>query len=119
MSRAAGNAETATGLTARSSTSTRTTSSCSSSRNASALPNLTPTGQRMLLYSRQQQEPYSSAYAHWRGGEFMNLCKCTTSRIPERKRGFGKQALKDGKGVTGINYAQRKSRLYRPRLWQL
>ncbi|CAD0083850.1 unnamed protein product [Aureobasidium vineae] len=43
---------------------------------------LTPAGERMLLYSREDYLPYFSACAHWRDGLLMNICKCALSHLP-------------------------------------
>ncbi|GAB7352003.1 hypothetical protein MBLNU459_g2522t1 [Dothideomycetes sp. NU459] len=53
-----------------------------------APPGLPPSGQRMLLYSREDYTPYFSACAHWRDGELMNLCKCALGHLPQ-PRGVG------------------------------
>jgi len=43
---------------------------------------LTPSEQRLLLYSRDDYSPYFSACAHWRDGLLMDLCKCALGHIP-------------------------------------
>ncbi|KAH0335651.1 F-box domain protein, partial [Aureobasidium melanogenum] len=45
-------------------------------------PGLTPAGERMLLYSREDYLPYFSVCAHWRDGLLMKLCKCALSHLP-------------------------------------
>jgi len=45
-------------------------------------PGLTPAGERMLLYSREDYQPYFSVCAHWRDGLLMNICKCALSHLP-------------------------------------
>ncbi|KAI9737230.1 MAG: hypothetical protein M1818_005762 [Claussenomyces sp. TS43310] len=47
-----------------------------------APPGLPLSGQRMLLYSREDYTPYFSVCAHWRDGKLMNLCKCALGHIP-------------------------------------
>ncbi|OMP87682.1 hypothetical protein BK809_0007769 [Diplodia seriata] len=46
-------------------------------------------GQRHLLYSREDYSPYFSVCAHWRDGELMNLCKCALNHIPKPRQGNG------------------------------
>ncbi|KAL2074045.1 hypothetical protein VTL71DRAFT_7823 [Oculimacula yallundae] len=58
-------------------------------------PKLPPSGQRHLLYSREDYTPYFSACAHWRDGELMNVCKCALSHIPENRLTTSQQ-LKQG-----------------------
>ncbi|KAL1621299.1 hypothetical protein SLS56_009293 [Neofusicoccum ribis] len=50
---------------------------------------LPPSGQRTLLYSREDYTPYFSVCAHWRDGELMNLCKCALNHIPKPRQGNG------------------------------
>lgn len=50
---------------------------------------LPPSGQRHLLYSREDYTPYFSVCAHWRDGELMNLCKCALGHIPKERTGSG------------------------------
>jgi hypothetical protein len=45
-------------------------------------PGLTPAGERMLLYSREDYQPYFSVCAHWRDGLLMSICKCALSHLP-------------------------------------
>jgi hypothetical protein len=71
-------------------------------------PKLTETGERLVLYTREEYEPYFSVCAHWKDGDLMKMCKCAMSHIPEPQRSFRTQVLKDGKGVTGVNYALRR-----------
>lgn len=49
---------------------------------AFAAPGMTPSAQRMLLFSREDYWPYFSACAHWRDGELMPACKCALGHIP-------------------------------------
>lgn len=56
---------------------------------------LPPSGQRHLLYSREDYTPYFSACAHWRDGELMDVCKCALSHIPENRQTAAQQ-LKQG-----------------------
>jgi hypothetical protein len=56
-----------------------------------APPDLPPSRQRLLLYSRNDYVPYFSVCAHWRDGELMNLCKCALSHIPKPREGFRQQ----------------------------
>ncbi|PLN81433.1 putative iron superoxide dismutase A [Aspergillus taichungensis] len=58
-----------------------------------AEPGLTPSAQRMLLYSREDYWPYFSACAHWRDGELMNVCKCALGHIPQPRATAGLQGL--------------------------
>jgi hypothetical protein len=52
-----------------------------------AIPDLVPSQERLLLYSRSDYEPYFSVCAHWRDGVLMNICKCALSHVPKpRKR---------------------------------
>lgn len=60
-----------------------------------AAPKLPPSGQRHLLYSREDYTPYFSCCAHWRDGELMNICKCALAHIPEHRQGITQQ-LKQG-----------------------
>ncbi|KAI5197958.1 hypothetical protein AUEXF2481DRAFT_33398 [Aureobasidium subglaciale EXF-2481] len=43
---------------------------------------LTPAAERMLLYSREDYQPYFSVCAHWRDGLLMNICKCALTHLP-------------------------------------
>ena len=45
-------------------------------------PGLTPAGERMLLYNRENYFPYFSVCAHWQDGVLMNVCKCALSHLP-------------------------------------
>ncbi|CAG8953916.1 hypothetical protein HYFRA_00010877 [Hymenoscyphus fraxineus] len=47
-----------------------------------AAPGLTLSGQRHLLYSREDYTPYFSVCTHWQNGLLMDLCKCALSHIP-------------------------------------
>jgi hypothetical protein len=47
-----------------------------------APPKLTPTGERMLLYDREDYLPYFSVCAHWKDGELMRLVKCALAHVP-------------------------------------
>ncbi|KAK1149450.1 hypothetical protein N8T08_006673 [Aspergillus melleus] len=58
-----------------------------------AEPDLPPSSQRMLLYSRDDYWPYFSACAHWRDGELMNVCKCALGHIPKPRETAGLQGL--------------------------
>lgn len=58
-----------------------------------APPALPPSGQRMLLYSREDYTPYFSVCAHWRDGLLMNLCKCALGHLPQPREYGGVQAL--------------------------
>ncbi|POS84552.1 hypothetical protein EPUL_002907 [Erysiphe pulchra] len=40
-------------------------------------------GQRHLLYSREDYWPYFSCCSHWRDGELLDVCKCALSHITE------------------------------------
>lgn len=48
-----------------------------------APPNLSPSGQRLLLFSRDDYFPYFSVCAHWRDGELTQVCKCALTHVPE------------------------------------
>jgi hypothetical protein len=63
-----------------------------------ASPDLPPSGQRHLLYSREDYTPYFSVCAHWRDGELMNLCKCALKHIPKHRESFLQQ-VKRGPNV--------------------
>ncbi|GLI76467.1 hypothetical protein PoHVEF18_004740 [Penicillium ochrochloron] len=58
-----------------------------------AAPALTPSAQRLLLYSREDYWPYFSACAHWRDGELMPVCKCALEHIPRPRETAGLQGL--------------------------
>lgn len=58
-----------------------------------AAPGLTPSAQRLLLYSREDYWPYFSACAHWRDGELMPVCKCALAHIPKPRDTTGLQGL--------------------------
>ncbi|CAG7919918.1 unnamed protein product [Penicillium olsonii] len=58
-----------------------------------AAPGLTPSAQRMLLFSREDYWPYFSACAHWRDGELMPACKCALEHIPRPRSTGGLQGL--------------------------
>lgn len=45
-------------------------------------PGLTPAGQRLLLYSRDDYTPYFSVCAHWRDGVLLKSAKCAVGHIP-------------------------------------
>lgn len=45
-------------------------------------PGLTPAGERMLLYNREDYSPYFSCCSHWRDGLLMKICKCALSHLP-------------------------------------
>lgn len=60
-----------------------------------AAPNLPPSGQRHLLYSREDYTPYFSCCAHWRDGELMDICKCALAHIPIPQQSIATQ-LKQG-----------------------
>ncbi|GLA82173.1 hypothetical protein AtubIFM56815_006352 [Aspergillus tubingensis] len=56
-------------------------------------PDLPPSSQRLLLYSREDYWPYFSACAHWRDGELMNVCKCALTHIPKPRDTSALQGL--------------------------
>ncbi|KKY19982.1 putative f-box domain protein [Phaeomoniella chlamydospora] len=56
--------------------------------NVFASPNLPPSGQRYLLYSREDFWPYFSACSHWRDGDLMAICKCALSHVPEVRKEY-------------------------------
>ncbi|KAF2749697.1 hypothetical protein M011DRAFT_465370 [Sporormia fimetaria CBS 119925] len=56
-----------------------------------APPNLTETGERHLLYERQNYTPFFSVCAHWRDGELMRLCKCALSHVPPPPQSYLRQ----------------------------
>ncbi|KAJ5679504.1 hypothetical protein N7462_007748 [Penicillium macrosclerotiorum] len=58
-----------------------------------ATPALSPSQQRMLLYSREDYWPFFSACAHWRDGELMTACKCALDHIPAPRSTGGLQPL--------------------------
>ncbi|PNS20042.1 Ethanolamine kinase 2 [Sphaceloma murrayae] len=46
---------------------------------------LTLAAKRMLLYSRDDYQPYFSVCAHWRDGLLMDNCKCALNHFPKGK----------------------------------
>lgn len=58
-----------------------------------AEPNLPPTSQRMLLYSRDDYWPYFSACHHWRDGELMNTVKCALTHVPAPRQTHALQGM--------------------------
>lgn len=56
-----------------------------------APPGLTPSAQRMLLFSREDYWPFFSVCAHWRDGELMSVCKCALSHVPQPRETAGFQ----------------------------
>lgn len=56
-----------------------------------ATPNLTATGQRHLLYDREEYTPFFSVCSHWRDGLLMPICKCALSHVPESARSVSTQ----------------------------
>ncbi|KAL1962762.1 hypothetical protein VTN77DRAFT_9216 [Rasamsonia byssochlamydoides] len=58
-----------------------------------AAPGLSPSAQRMLLFSREDYWPYFSVCAHWRDGELMSVCKCALSHIPKPRATAGYQRI--------------------------
>jgi hypothetical protein len=60
-----------------------------------APPGLPVSGQRHLLYSREDYFPYFSVCEHWRDGELMNICKCALEHV-EKPRETVAQQLKKG-----------------------
>lgn len=54
-----------------------------------APPGLPPSGERHLLYSREDFVPYFSVCAHWRDGELMQSVKCALRHIPKPLEGSG------------------------------
>jgi hypothetical protein len=56
-----------------------------------ASPGLPPSGQRHLLYSREDYTPYFSVCTHWRDGELMNVCKCALGHIPKHRETIAQQ----------------------------
>lgn len=65
-----------------------------------ASPGLPPSGQRHLLYSREDYTPYFSVCAHWRDGDLMNICKCALGHIPHHRETIAQQ-LKRGPQIQG------------------
>lgn len=63
-----------------------------------APPDLPISGQRYLLYSREDYFPYFSVCAHWRDGELMNICKCALEHVVKPKETF-KQQLHKGPAI--------------------
>lgn len=64
-----------------------------------AAPNLPVSGQRHLLYSREDYTPYFSCCAHWRDGDLMDICKCALSHIPVPAQSI-KTQLKSGPSIS-------------------
>ncbi|OKL62977.1 hypothetical protein UA08_02065 [Talaromyces atroroseus] len=58
-----------------------------------ATPGLTPSGKRLLLYSREDYWPFFSACPHWRDGELMNVCKCALDHLPVPRNTAGLQGI--------------------------
>lgn len=56
-----------------------------------APPKLTVTGERHLLYDREEYTPFFSVCSHWRDGELMRICKCALAHIPEPPRSITSQ----------------------------
>ena len=56
---------------------------------------ITPTGERMLLFERADFSPYFSCCAHWKDGELSKICKCALRHIPKTPENFRSQ-LKSG-----------------------
>jgi hypothetical protein len=56
-----------------------------------APPGLTPSGKRLLLFSREDYWPFFSVCAHWRDGELMEACKCALGHIPVPRETGGLQ----------------------------
>ena len=54
-----------------------------------APPGLPPSGERHLLYSRDDFVPYFSVCPHWRDGVLMPNVKCALSHIPKPLEGSG------------------------------
>ena len=59
-----------------------------------APPGLPVSGQRHLLYSREDYFPYFSVCAHWRDGELMNICKCALEHVVKPKETIAQQLQK-------------------------
>ena len=59
-----------------------------------ATPDLPISGQRHLLYSREDYFPYFSICAHWRDGELMNICKCALEHVVKPKETIAQQLHK-------------------------
>ena len=54
-----------------------------------APPGLPPSGERHLLYSREDFVPYFSVCPHWRDGVLLPSVKCALSHIPKPPEGSG------------------------------
>ena len=59
-----------------------------------APPGLPVSGQRHLLYSREDYFPYFSVCAHWRDGELMNICKCALEHVVKPRETVAQQLQK-------------------------
>lgn len=59
-----------------------------------APPNLTTTGERHLLYERENYVPYFSVCAHWRDGDLMKIVKCALSHVPAPAESYVQQLKK-------------------------
>ena len=59
------------------------------SSQAFATPNLTASGKRLLLFSRDEYEPYWSVCAHWKHGEMAAVAKCALDHVPAGAREAG------------------------------
>ena len=54
-----------------------------------APPGLPPSGERHLLYSREDFVPYFSVCPHWRDGVLLPMVKCALQHIPKPPEGSG------------------------------
>lgn len=61
--------------------------------------NLTPSQQRLLLYSRSDYAPYFSVCEHWHKGDLMQYAKCAVGHIPAPGQSIVEQ-LKKAPGVS-------------------
>ena len=58
-----------------------------------APPGLPPSGERHLLYSREDFIPYFSVCPHWRDGVLLPMVKCALHHIPKPPEGSGVQRV--------------------------
>jgi len=59
-----------------------------------ATASLTPSQERLLLFSRSEYAPYFSVCDHWNAGDLMRLAKCALSHVPKPRVGVVQQIKK-------------------------
>ena len=73
---------------------------------------MTPSEQRLLLFSRMDYAPYFSCCAHWAEGDLIRLVKCTLSHTPIPRQGIRSQ-MREG---PTIKYERLRTPDYMPRM---